>query len=687
MMVDNSLSGFYVAQNGHFKYLNSRLAEILGYERPDQLLGKSFRELVHPDDWPLPESGEPQRERAQVFPSRYRFRCLKKDGSSVWVNTVCTQATYLGQPADIGNVVEITALKRVEEQLRESEKNVGNILEKIEDGYFEGDLAGNHTFFNTSLCKIFGYSEDELMGMNYRKLMSAEMSKKVYQTFNRAYRTGIPDKGFDYEMLRKDGTKIAVEVSVSLKKDSEGRRAGFRCILRDVTERRRIEQERERYRSHLEAVFGGVKDAIITVDPEMRVIAANQATENICGLARQEIIGKVFTDCQNYCNNACDDVLKQTLNRKTTVREYQSECRHEHRPEQVVIFNSSPLRDRDGNFMGAVLVIRDITRLRVLERELRERHQFHNIIGKSTKMKEIYGLLEDLADLETTVLITGESGTGKGLVAEALHFSGRRAFKPLIKVNCSALAENLLESELFGHVKGAFTGAISDKQGRFQAADGGTILLDEIGDVSPRIQLKLLRVLEEKEFERVGESILKKVDIRVIACTNANLREKVKMGEFREDLYYRLKVVDVSLPPLRERIQDIPLLVDHFCNMFNKEFKRNTDGVSEEVLQAFFNYHWPGNVRELRHSLERAFILCRGKIVTLDHIPSEIRAPLEIGSADFGMKPTVGHADLLNALNKTDWNKAKAARLLGIHRSTLYRKIHKHTLAKPTENA
>jgi transcriptional regulator with PAS, ATPase and Fis domain len=329
--------------------------------------------------------------------------------------------------------------------------------------------------------------------------------------------------------------------------------------------------------------------------------------------------------------------------------------------------------------MGAVLVVRDITLLRDLERELRERHQFQNIIGRSKKMQDIYRLLEDLANLETTVLITGESGTGKDLVARALHYSGQRAFKPFVTVNCSALTESLLESELFGHVKGAFTGAIKDKQGRFQAANGGTILLDEIGDISPLIQLKLLRVLQEKVFERVGESTPQKVDVRVIACTNKDLKEKVRRGEFRQDLYYRLKVVEVSLPPLRERLEDLPLLVDHFCRSFNERFKKHIEGISSEVLSRFMNYPWPGNVRELEHVMEHAFVLCHGPVITLEHLPSEI------SSSDKSEKITISKTrakepkqtqEILDALNKTGWNKAKAARLLGIGRRTIYRKIH-----------
>jgi len=297
------------------------------------------------------------------------------------------------------------------------------------------------------------------------------------------------------------------------------------------------------------------------------------------------------------------------------------------------------------------------------------------------KMQDTYRLLEDLANLETTVLVTGESGTGKELVAKALHYSGQRSFHPFVAVNCSALAESLLESELFGHVRGAFTGAIKDKQGRFEAANGGTIMLDEIGDISPLIQLKLLRVLQEKVFERVGESVPRKMDVRVIACTNKNLKEKVRRGEFREDLYYRLMIVEVALPPLRERMEDLPPLIDHFLHAFNERFQKDIEGVSQEVLNKFMLYSWPGNVRELEHTIEHAFILCRGKVITLEHLPTAIRDSIEADKIKTNgkqyAKKFTGEEKILEALDKTDGNKAKAARLLGINRRTLYRKINK----------
>ncbi|OEU82040.1 MAG: sigma-54-dependent Fis family transcriptional regulator, partial [Desulfobacterales bacterium S5133MH4] len=358
------------------------------------------------------------------------------------------------------------------------------------------------------------------------------------------------------------------------------------------------------------------------------------------------------------------------------------ECSNNKWPGQVVTITTSPLLSRRGVFSGAVMVVRDETHLVSLERDLRKRRQFHGIIGKSEEMQKLYSLIEDLCNVQTTVLVTGESGTGKELVADALHYGGVRSNRPLVKVNCSALSENLLESELFGHVKGAFTGAVQDKVGRFQRADGGTIFLDEIGDISPSIQLRLLRVIAEKEFERVGDSTSIKVDVRIVAATNQDLRKKARRGEYREDLYYRLRVVEVALPPLRERREDLPLLVDHFIENFNKQFTKKIVAVSADVMKLFMNYPWPGNVREIEHSLEHAFVLCRQSIIGVNDLPPEFKDIAETKTSFLANEMEDDTQAILQALEKTDWNKAKAARLLGISRQTLYRKIEMYNLLK-----
>lgn len=570
-----------------------------------------------------------------------------------------------------------------EEDLLETLDRYRSIIDRVEDCVGEVDLDGNITFTNNAGVKIWGYKDkSEIYGVNFRRYVDTQTADFVFNAYNKILHTGIPDK-ISYEIIRADGERRMIEDSVAPIHGEGGRITGFQTVSRDVTDRIQKEKELAAHRSRLEAIFRSVRDAIITVDPDLRVIEANMHTETICGQDPKSILGKKFPDGFSPCSRSCIDVLKQTLLNKETIKEYRIECGHQQRSHQQVSVTSSPLRDPAGNFMGVVMVIRDMTLLKDLERELRERHQFQSMIGKSKKMQDIYRLLEDLANLDTTVLISGESGTGKELVARALHYSSSKAFKPFITVNCSALAENLLESELFGHVKGAFTGAIKDRQGRFQAADGGTILLDEIGDISPLIQLKLLRVLQEKVIERVGESVPRPVNARVIACTNKNLREKSKRGEFREDLYYRLKVVEITLPPLRERLEDLPLLIDHFRQSFNKRFNKNIEGFSNDVLDQFMRYPWPGNIRELEHVIEHAFILCHGSTIMSGHLPPEIRITAS-GADEQRVHTSVleGLPDSAvrtrEALLKAGGNKAKAARLLGIDRRTLYRRLDRY---------
>ncbi len=295
------------------------------------------------------------------------------------------------------------------------------------------------------------------------------------------------------------------------------------------------------------------------------------------------------------------------------------------------------------------------------------------LIGHSEGMRAILGLVKQLADLTTTVLISGESGTGKELIAEALHHGGIRSGQPLVKVNCSALAENLLESELFGHVRGAFTGAVADRIGRFEAAKEGTLLLDEIGELSPRLQVKLLRVLEYREFQRVGESKTRKTKARILAATNADLTEKIAKGTFREDLYYRLKVMHLHLPPLRERREDIPLLAEHFLHTLRKRHRKPAQKFSVEAMALLIQYDWPGNVRELEHAVERACIFCPGETILSEYLPPETTVMTREESVAGQEGQGSSQERIAEALKKSGGNKAKAARLLGVSRTTLYR--------------
>ena len=440
--------------------------------------------------------------------------------------------------------------------------------------------------------------------------------------------------------------------------------------------------EKEKYQRHLEAVFENVQDALITVDPEMRISEANHATEDICCFRPERLIGKkinegITADCR------CLQTVQQTLKTGKPIRDFRVECSQPANEDRIVIVTTSLLKDSGEQTMGALLVLRDVTRLINLERQAQDSYKFHDIIGRNRRMQELFELLKTLSDIDTTVLIRGESGTGKELVARALHYQGVRALKPMVVVNCSALAEDLLESELFGHAKGSFTGAIKNKTGRFEIADGGTVFLDEIGDISARTQLKLLRFLQERQFERVGDTKTITVNVRIIAATNRDLLQKIEREEFRRDLYYRLKVVELNLPSLRERSDDIPLLTEHFMRVFNKKFKKNIEGVADNVMNVFMHYSWPGNIRELEHVIEHAFVICRSEIITLEHLPDELQEVEKnkkmISGESYAQKPD----DILRALDATGWNKSKAARKLGMSRPTLYTKIKEFKLVEP----
>jgi two-component system, NtrC family, response regulator HydG len=437
---------------------------------------------------------------------------------------------------------------------------------------------------------------------------------------------------------------------------------------------------KEEYRMNMEAILRSVKDGIISVNRNMKVVELNDAADQLCRMKRDHVCGKTLPSLMLPCSKGCFGAMIETLEQKQSVKMNTVECKSMGRPDQVVSITASPLLNQKNDFVGAVMVVKDQTRLMRLERSLKAHRDFDKIIGKSREIQKIFRLVKNVAQVQSPVLLMGESGTGKELVADSIHEMGDRSEKALVKVNCSALVESLLESELFGHVRGAFTGATEDKIGRFQRADGGTIFLDEIGDISPAMQLRFLRILENMEIERVGDSRSFHIDARVIAATNRDLQEKVLKGEFREDLFYRLKVVEIKLPPLRERRDDIPLLLKHFLAQFNKKFGKRVEEVSSEVRDFFMRYNWPGNVRELKNTLEHAFILCNKNVITIDELPPEfvkVRKSVSTSLHDAGKAEA---QNILQALAKSNGNKSRAAKALGISRRTIYRKIHQHKL-------
>jgi PAS domain S-box-containing protein len=440
-------------------------------------------------------------------------------------------------------------------------------------------------------------------------------------------------------------------------------------------EYKRLHDENESYRAHLEGILKSVDDAIMTYDREGCLASFNPAAGELCGLKDDDLHASI-REIAALSNPAIQTLVSSTLQKRQSSRANRLEISLSNKRRVVVNVACTPLILAGGAFSGAVLVLRDETRLNTLEKTLRGRRQLHSMIGKSSKMQDVFALIEDLADVPSTVLVTGESGTGKELVAEALHFMGDRREGPLVKVNCAALTDTLLESELFGHVRGAFTGAVQAREGRFKKADGGTIFLDEIGDISPGMQTRLLRVLQEKQFERVGDSTPIDVDVRVVTATNQDLQMKVRQGQFREDLYYRLKVVTVELPPLRERLDDIPLFVEHFRKLLNAELNRSVEEISQPVIDLFMAYSWPGNVRELKHVIEHAMIRCRQAVLNREHLPRELREKSTRLPASDGSEQDL----ICDALRRAGGNRSKAAKLLGIDRKTLYRKLDKFSI-------
>jgi PAS domain S-box-containing protein len=436
---------------------------------------------------------------------------------------------------------------------------------------------------------------------------------------------------------------------------------------------KRLVEESLRKQANLDAIFSSASDSIILVDRAGCLVQANEAAMNTCGYTPDHL-NMPIQFFERQCSLTCRDMIVGVLKDGKPRRLRRFECSRRGGEKRICSLNVSPVIDGNGLIDGAVAIMRDETELMQLQDELHRQTSYGSLVGGSSAMRRMFALIEALANVQTTVLINGESGTGKELVADALHYQGIRRDKPFIKVNCSALSDHLLESELFGHVRGAYTGALAARAGRFQMADGGTIFLDEIGDISPAMQMRLLRVLQEQEFEPVGASTPIKVNVRVIAATNQDLAEKVRQGTFRHDLYYRLNVVRLIIPPLRERLDDMPLLVEHFLELFSAKFQRSFGGVSGEVMELFLHHSWPGNVRELEHVLEHAAVLCPTSVISAEYLPQDFLDHNDhtVPREEAPCKPEPKMA-LQEALEKAEGNKARAARLLGVSRCTIYR--------------
>ena len=465
-------------------------------------------------------------------------------------------------------------------------------------------------------------------------------------------------------------------------------------------------QSMEREALELATILDTMADGVFVIDNDFVVQRWNRAMERITGYSPAEAIGRncaFLSDGRVEGESRPVPPITYHVFHLEAVDKTETVIRNSNGEEVQVVAAGRVLHSEAGEPMGAVITLTDITSLRRLETEMNQlrrevtgRFEFHNIVGKSPQMREIFNLVELAAASPVTVLITGETGTGKEVVAKAIHYHSDRKDGPLVRVNCSALSESLLESELFGHARGAFTGAIREHIGRFERANGGTIFLDEVGDIPPLVQVKLLRVLQERELERVGESIPRKVDVRVIAATHRNLRDLVRRGDFREDLFYRLKVFPIPLPPVRERKEDIDPLIKRFIARFNEETGKNIQGLTPDAIHMIMDYCWPGNVREIENAIEHAFVTCNSAFIGPFDLPVEIRRVEvkrqlcdesgELGGFDVSdvysempsrRKRGNTRDELIAVLDACGWNKAEAARRLGITRTSVWRRMKK----------
>lgn len=436
---------------------------------------------------------------------------------------------------------------------------------------------------------------------------------------------------------------------------------------------------------HYEIILDSIAEGVFTVDLEMRIMSFNKAAEEITGISKKEAIGRECFEVlrASICETGC--ILSETIKSKKATSNIPVYIMRADKRRIPISVNTAVLKDSKGQVIGGVETFKDLSVLDGLRKALRRQHSFEDIVSKNEKMLRLFSILPQIAISNSTVLIEGASGTGKELFARALHDNSSKSKGPFVTINCGALPDTLLDSELFGYKAGAFTDAKKDKPGRFSLAQNGTIFLDEIGDISPATQIRLLRVLEEKVYEPLGSTEKAITNARVITATHRDLEKRVKEGKFREDLYFRINVIKLSLPTLSERKEDIPLLVDHFIERFNDLNGRQILGLTQKSKAALMLYDWPGNVRELENAIEHAFVLCQGDLIHLKHLPDRL-IPVK-GSMQMPTGLTLREAEkrtIQQALQRNQWKRLATARELGIDKNTLRRKIDRLKIEVPS---
>ena len=561
------------------------------------------------------------------------------------------------------------------------------LLENLGIGVFTVDIERQITSFNETVQRLTGLKEDEVIGKKCYEVFFSDLCHGQCM-YSEAVKTSGKPLAFDMEVYDETGSRRHITKLVSPLLNSDGEVTGCIEVFQDLSTYSKL-LDRIRYDEHrLKLILDNLDIGVFTVNRGGHITSFNSMAEAITGYERQEILGQhhaKLTGCDRP-GETCS--LAESITTGKTLANLHRRLFTKDGRNLPIRANYMALRNEAGQTIGGLETFQDLSLIQKLNRAISDKYTFADMIGKDGVMQQIFEILPVVADSEANVLIEGPTGTGKDLLAKIIHNASRRKAKPFVKVNCAALPDNLLESEMFGYVKGAFTGADRNKPGRFQEAEGGSIFLDEIGDLPLSLQAKLLRVLEDKEFYPLGGRELSRVDVRIIAATNQILEDLVREKRFREDLYYRLNVMRLELPPLRQRRGDIPLLMSNFLKQYNITKGAAVSRIAEDAMDTLLNYDYPGNIRELENIIEHASVLCQGEVIERRHLPMYIQGITAHMVEDRVAKANVTHLRdqrerelIVEMLEVHRWHRQKAAQALGMDRTTLWRKMKRYNIS------
>ncbi len=677
--------------------VNPQAERLFGYSRAE-LLGLPVESLIPErfrDAHPTHRNKYSDQPSIRSMGIGLELYGRRKDGSEFPVDIMLSPLQVEGEKLFLAVIRDITERKQIEAALQRSEERFRLLVEGVKDyAIFMLSPSGQVLNWNSGAERIKGYRAEEIVGQHFSRFYTPEdieHGKPAEELKVAASHGQLEDEGW---RLRKDGSRFWANVIITAIRDKNGELLGFSKVTRDFTERKKTEQALLLSEQRFRTLFEASPDAIITTDDKGQITEANPQTEKFFGYSRAELAGQpveilVPERFRNAHPAHREDYRAAPRTRPMGIG-LKLQGRRKDGSEFPVDIMLSTVETAAGKLV--LSVIRDLSETlraqeelerterekRYLEEELYTEHRFEDIIGESTVLRKVLKQVETVAGTDVTVLILGETGTGKDLIARAIHNLSSRRGRTLVKLNCAAIPTGLLESELFGHEKGAFTGAISQKIGRLELAHQGTLFLDEIGDLPPELQPKILRALQEKEFERLGGTRTIPVDVRLVAATNRNLEQMVADREFRSDLYYRLRVFPITMPALRERREDIALLVRYFVAKHARRLDRQIESIPPEAMKALTKWDWPGNIRELENFIERAVILSRGSALQLP--PGELQASPNAASKDDSTLKTTEREHILSVLRETKGviaGRDGAAARLGLKRTTLNSKLKK----------